>query len=365
MRPIYLLATILATATFAAHVRAASAAETVIERVEASAATFRVVRLADGLEHPWSLAWLPNGEALISLRPGRLLRWRPADESTTEIGNVPSVTDYGQGGLFDVKPAPDFSETGRIALAYAATGDGGTATRISTARLAGDRLTELRILFDAAPRTRSTRHFGGRLRFDSTGALYASFGDRGARDRAQDPDDPAGSIYRFPVNGPGERITMGNRNPQGMAVHPSTGAVWMHEHGPRGGDEVNIVKPGANYGWPIVTYGREYSGSTIADAGTGPGFEPPLHYWVPSIAPSGMAFYVGDAFPAWRGSLFVGALRAQLLARLTVTDDRVTGEERMLEGALGRIREVSVGPDGLVYLLTDAEDGALYRLEPL
>ena len=158
---------------------------------------------------------------------------------------------------------------------------------------------------------------------------------------------------------------MGNRNPQGLAIHPNTGAIWMHEHGPKGGDEVNIVKEGANYGWPIVTYGREYSGFEIANAGTAPGFEAPLHYWVPSIAPSGMAFYQGDAFPGWRNSLLVGALRAELLARLTVTEDSVTSEERMLEGTIGRIRDVSVGPDGLVYLLTDADAGGLYRLEPL
>ena len=343
---------------------AARAAETVIDRVETEAATFRVVRLLDGLDHPWSMSWLPDGGALISLRPGRILRWREG-ESPQRIGNVPSVVNYGQGGLFDVKPAPDFAETGRIVMAYAATRNQGAATRIAEARIAGDRLVQLNILFDAMPTTRSTRHFGGRLRFAADGALYASFGDRGARDRAQDPDDPAGSIHRMRPGESFRRITLGNRNPQGMDIHPETGAVWIHEHGPQGGDEVNIIKEGANYGWPIVTYGEEYGGGRIADAGDGPNFEGPLHYWVPSIAPSGMAFYEGDAFPGWKDSLFVGALRARLLSRLTVTGDSVEAEERMLQGAIGRIREVSVGPDGLVYLLTDAEDGGLYRLEPL
>mgnify|MGYP003886744961 CR=1 FL=1 len=341
------------------------AAEIVVARVESEAAIFRVVRLLADLDHPWSMSWLPEGEALIALRPGELLRWRPGDAEAKRIDGVPSVANYGQGGLFDVKPAPDFADTGRVVLAYAAAGEGGAATRIAEARLAGDRLVGLRILFDGMPRTRAGQHFGGRLRFDADGALYATFGDRGDRDRAQDPDDPAGSVYRIPPGGKPERITMGNRNPQGLAVHPETGALWMHEHGPRGGDEVNIVKPGANYGWPIVTYGREYSGGEIAESGTAPGFEPPLHVWVPSIAPSGMAFYEGDAFPGWRDSLFVGALKDRLLARLTVTGDAVTGEERLLEGRLGRIREVSVGPDGSVYVLTDAEDGSLFRLEPL
>lgn len=344
---------------------AAAAGETVVDRIDSAAASFRVVRLLDNLDHPWSMSWLSPDEALIAARPGRLYRWRKGDDDITAVANLPAVAASGQGGLFDVKPAPDFDRTGRLALAYAAAGAGGAATRVAEARLAGDRLVGLRVLFDATPRSGGSRHFGGRLRFDRSGALYASFGDRGDRERAQNPNDPAGSVYVFRPGQAPKLFTMGHRNPQGMAVHPETGAIWIHEHGPRGGDEVNLLAEGANYGWPRVTYGREYAGGRIADSGTGPGFEAPLHYWVPSIAPSGMDFYAGDAFPGWRASLFVGALRAELLARLTLDGDRVVDEERLLEGAIGRIREVSVGPDGLIYLLTDAEDGGLFRLEPL
>lgn len=356
---------ILAVLLLVAFAAPAAAAETVVARVSSEAADFRVVRLLDDLEHPWSMAWLSNDEALISLRPGRILRWRKGEDRATRIRNVPSVANFGQGGLFDVKPAPDFQSSGRIVLSYAAQNRNGATTRIAEARLSGDQLLGLKVLFEAAPLTPSGRHFGGRLRFDGDGDLYASIGDRADRDRAQDPDDPAGSIYIFRAGERPRLFSMGHRNPQGMAIHPETGEVWTHEHGPRGGDEVNLLVEGANYGWPKVTYGEEYFGGRIAASGTGPGFEAPLHYWVPSIAPSGMAFYRGDAFPGWRDSVFVGALRSRLLVRLTVTDDAVRAEERLLKGALGRIREVSVGPDGLVYLLTDAPDGGLFRLEPL
>lgn len=344
---------------------ASALAETALQRVESEKATFKVVRLLADLEHPWAMAWTPSGEALIATRPGDLYRWRPDGGAPTRISGMPSVAEYGQGGLFDVRPAPDFASTGRVVMSYAAAGDGGAATRVSEARLIDDRIVGLRVLFDARPRGRSSRHYGGRLRFTSDGVLYATFGDRGDRDRAQDMNDPAGSVYAFPPGAKPRMFTSGHRNPQGMAIHPVTGAIWTHEHGPRGGDEVNLLKEGANYGWPIYTYGEEYSGGRIADAGTGPGYAAPLHVWVPSIAPSGMAFYEGDAFPGWRGSLLVGALKSRLLARLTVEGEKITAEERLLQGDIGRIREVSVGPDGLVYLLTDAGDGGVYRLEPL
>ena len=343
----------------------AASAETVVSRVDSQAASFRVVKLLSNLEHPWSMAWLPNGDALIGLRPGALLHWKSGEARARPIAGLPKVADFGQGGLFDVKPAPDFATTGRIVMAYAYAGNGGAATRIASATLAGGRVTGVKVLFEAEPRSGSPVHFGGRLRFSPDGALYATFGDRGARERAQNKADPAGSVYRMAPGGQFELFSSGHRNPQGLDVHPETGALWSHEHGPKGGDEVNLLKQGRNYGWPRVTFGREYSGGEIAASGTGPGFESPLHVWVPSIAPSGMAFYKGGAFPGWRNSLFVGALRAQLLARLTLQGDKVVGEERLLKGAIGRIREVSIGPDGLVYLLTDAGDGRLYRLEPL
>lgn len=336
-----------------------------VARSKSQAAEFKAVRLLSGLDHPWSMAWLTADEALIATRPGRLYRWLKSTGDLKEARGMPEVAEFGQGGLFDVKPAPDFATSGRILLVYAAEGRGGAATRVSEAKLSGTSVSGLRVLFDRMPGSGSGRHFGGRLRFDASGAFYVSFGDRGARDRAQDPGDPAGSVYRFPPDGPPELFSTGHRNPQGMDRHPETGAIWVHEHGPRGGDEVNLLKKGANYGWPIVTYGREYSGGRIADSGTGPGFESPLYYWDPSIAPSGMAFYSGDAFPGWQGDLLVGALRARTLVRLSLDGTKIVSEERLLRGTLGRIREVSVGPDGLVYLLTDADDGGLFRLEPL
>ena len=342
-----------------------AAADIVVERVDSQSASFRVVQLLTNLDHPWSMAWLPNGEALIGLRPGGLLRWRVGDALARSIAGMPNVADYGQGGLFDVKPSPDFARTGQIVMSYAYAGNGGAATQIASATLSIGRVSGVNVLFEATPRSGSAVHFGGRLRFGPDGALYATLGDRGARERAQNTADPAGSVYRIQTGGRPELFSFGHRNPQGLDVHPVTGVLWAHEHGPKGGDEVNLLKSGYNYGWPRVTFGREYSGGEIAASGTGPGFEPPLHVWVPSIAPSGMAFYKGDAFPSWKNSLFVGALRAQLLARLTLNGDKVVAEERLLKGAIGRIREVSVGPDGLVYLLTDADDGVLYRLEPI
>lgn len=340
-------------------------AEGVIVRVESQQATFRVVKLLSGLDRPWSMAWLPGGDALIALRPGVLLRWKPGQASARSIAGVPNVAAFGQGGLFDVKPAPDFATTGRLVMAYAYAGAGGAATRVASARLDKGQLSNIQVLFEAGPRSSRGVHFGGRLRFDGDGALYATFGERGSRERAQDMGDPAGSVYRIAKDGAPALFSYGHRNPQGLDVHPETGDVWAHEHGPKGGDEVNRLIQGRNYGWPRVTFGREYSGGEISKSGTGPGYEAPLHVWVPSIAPSGMAFYRGEAFPGWRNSLFVGALKARLLVRLTLDGNAIVGEERLLQGVIGRIREVSIGPDGLVYLLTDARDGGLYRLEPI
>ena len=342
---------------------ALSGAPALAETFESQQARFKLTKVADGLNRPWSMAWLPDGDALIALRPGGLLRWSPGRGGLQEIEGLPRIAAFGQGGLFDVKPAPDFTDTGRLAMAYSISGNGGAATRVSEAYLKGDRLTGVNRLFEAAPRSNSGIHFGGRLRFDPQGRLFATFGDRGDRERAQDASDPAGSVWQIEPGTP-RPFTIGHRNPQGLAIHPRTGAVWLHEHGPRGGDEVNRLAEGANYGWPRVTFGREYSGEEIASSGTGPGYESPLHYWVPSIAPSGMAFYWGDAFPEWRGDLFVGALRSRLLVRLEIDNGKIVGEERLLEGKIGRIREVSVGPDGRIYLLTDARNGGLYRLDP-
>jgi glucose/arabinose dehydrogenase len=247
------------------------------------------------------------------------------------------------------------------------------------ARLEGHSLVERQVLFRQQPKSRTGRHFGSRLVFDREGFLFITLGDRGERERAQNIGDHAGSVIRLhddgrvPGDNPlvhmsrpkGEIFSYGHRNIQGAALHPQTGVLWIHEHGPQGGDELNIVSAGANYGWPVITYGKEYvTGWDIGEGTHKEGMEQPIHVWTPSIAPSGMAFYTGDKFPGWRGSLFVGALKFQLLVRLELEGDRVVKEERYLEGELGRIRDVRTGPDGYLYLLTDARNGRLIRLEP-
>jgi glucose/arabinose dehydrogenase len=252
-------------------------------------------------------------------------------------------------------------------------------TEVARGKLVGDKLEGVQVIFRQQPKGNTGRHFGSRLVFDRAGFLYITLGDRGEMERAQKPGDHAGSVIRLRDDGqvpsdnpfvgkPGwkpEKYTLGNRNMQGAALHPQTGALWTHEHGPQGGDEVNIIRPGVNYGWPVITYGVEYGiGTKIGEGTTKPGMAQPIHYWVPSIAPSGMAFYTGTRFPRWNGNLFVGALRDQMLVRLRLDGEKVVNEERLLRGVLGRIRDVRDGPDGYLYLLTDATSGVIARLEP-
>lgn len=341
-------------------------------------ATFELVTVVDGLEHPWGMAFLPDRSILITERPGRLRVVRDGVLDPTPIAGVPPVYASGQGGLLDVALDPAFASNQLIYLSYAAAGDGGNSTRVARARLEGGRLEDLEVIFMAEPLVRSSKHFGSRLAFDPQGHLFITVGERGQGERAQDLADHNGSVIRLnpdgsvPADNPfvgtagarPEIFSYGHRNPQGLAIHPDTGIPWLHEHGARGGDEVNIVRPGVNYGWPVITYGIDYSGAPIGEGTHKDGMAQPIHYWVPSIAPSGMAFYQGDAFPEWRGDLFVGALRSQLLARLELDGEQVIAEERLLENAIGRIRDVEVSPDGFLYLLTDESDGALYRLEP-
>jgi glucose/arabinose dehydrogenase len=340
----------------------------------------RVVTVARGLEHPWGLAFLPDGRMLVTERPGRL-RIVAADGSLDPepVPGVPEVAAVGQGGLLDVALDPDYGRTGWIYLSYVALGRGGIGTELVRARLEGNRLRDQEVLFRLEPKSDGGRHFGGRIVFDPEGYLYLTLGDRGDRPRAQDLGDHAGSVIRLNADGSvpddnpfadrpearKEIYTYGNRNVQGATRHPGTGAIWTHEHGPQGGDEVNIIRAGTNYGWPVITYGVNYwIGTQIGEGTHKAGMAQPLYYWVPSIAPSGMAFYTGERFPEWQGDLFVGALKDRLLVRLELQGEEVTHEERMLEGVLGRIRDVRDGPDGLLYLLTDSPDGALVRLEP-
>jgi glucose/arabinose dehydrogenase len=295
------------------------------------------------------------------------------------IEGLPLSIERGQGGLFDVVLHPNYAQNGWIYWAYNAPGPGGWGTAMARGKLKGHRMNEVQVLFSMQPKTRSSQHFGGRIVFDTAGMLYLTLGDRGDKDRAQKLDDHSGSVIRLhddgrvPADNPfakragafPEKWTLGNRNIQGAALHPKTGELWTHEHGPQGGDELNVMRAGLNYGWPVVTYGVNYGlGTRIGEGHSKPGMVQPLHVWVPSIAPSGMAFVSGSQFPQWQGDLLVGALRGQMLVRLVLNGEKVIREERLLQGRAGRIRDVRMGPDGLIYLLSNGADGALLRLEP-
>ena len=351
------------------------------EVVESEEHAFRVVTVATGLDHPWGLAFLPDGRMLVTERPGRLRTVTAGRLDPEPVAGVPRVRASGQGGLLDVALHPEFGENGWVYLSYAAGNRHGAGTEVARGRLRGHRLEEVEVLFRALPKSGGGRHFGSRLRFAPDGHLFITLGDRGDRHRAQDPGDHAGSIIRLrddgavPPDNPfvgvdgtrPELFTLGNRNVQGLAFDLETGLLWSHEHGPRGGDEVNMVRPGVNYGWPVISYGREYmSGNQVGEGTHRDGLAQPALQWTPSIAPSGLTVYDGDRFPGWRGNLFVGALSFRLLARLVLDGERVVHEEHLLEGRYGRIRDVRTGADGLIYLLTDAPApyGALLRLEP-
>jgi glucose/arabinose dehydrogenase len=355
----------------------AGAREIVLDAVRSEEETFRVVSLAEGLQNPWGVVFLPDGRLLISERPGRLNILE--DGRIVPVGGLPQIDVGGQGGLLDVALHPDYRDNGWIYLAYSADSGRSRGTRIARARLQGDRLVDVQELFRMNNGSTAGVHFGSRMVFLPDRTLLFTIGDRGDRDRAQSLMEHAGKTLRINDDGtipadnpfvdtPGalpEIYTYGNRNAQGMAIHPDSGRVWQHEHGPRGGDEVNIIEAGRNYGWPVITYGREYWGGEVSPLTEAPGMEQPVIYWVPSIAPSGMSFYSGGVFNRWQGNMFVGALAGQHLRRLVVDGREIVHQEVLFEGELGRIRDVREGPDGYLYLLTDARNGALLRLEPV
>ncbi|HEY8613453.1 MAG TPA: PQQ-dependent sugar dehydrogenase [Roseomonas sp.] len=352
------------------------------EVVRSERAAFRVRDFATGLERPWGAAFLPDGRLLVTERPGRLRIIGRDGAVSAPLPGVPGVVAQGQGGLLDVALAPDFATTRQVYFCFAASAGGGALTRLASARFSPDmtRLEDVAPLLDATPAQSSGRnHFGCRIVFGGDGKLYLSTGDRYSdKMRAQRLDDLAGKVLRLERDGrPAEGnpfigragarpeiFTYGHRNPQGLAVNPATGSLIEIEFGARGGDEVNRLQAGANYGWPIVSYGTDYDGSPI---GTGrasaPGLEEPLRHWTPAVSPSGGNFYAGDAFPDWRGNLFLAALRPPGLVRLTMDGDRVVGEERLLWNRT-RFRQVLPGPDGLLYILTDEAQGRVLRLEP-
>ncbi|PKQ07275.1 MAG: hypothetical protein CVT73_08900 [Alphaproteobacteria bacterium HGW-Alphaproteobacteria-12] len=344
----------------------------------------RVATLASGLEQPWGLAFLPDGAMLVTERPGRLRLVTPEGKIGQAIPGVPEVDARSQGGLLDVALDPDFAENRLVYLSYSEKGEGGTnGTAVARGRLTqslSPQLRDVEVVFRQQPKVRGTNHFGSRLVFDRAGHLFITLGERQKADfrsQAQDPGSHLGKIVRIWPDGtvPGDNPFAGNktarpeiwsyghRNPQGAALNPETGALWETEHGPRGGDEVNIPKPGGNYGWPVVSYGVNYDGTPVGTgAHSAPGMEEPVHDWVPSIGPSGMAFYTGGAIPEWKGDLFVGGLAIPQLARLELNGDEIVRDEAMLKELGLRIRDVRQGPDGALYLLTGEKDGQILRV---
>ena len=367
---------ILLACTLLLGLTAACTAET---RIDTREHVVRIVPITDGLEHPWCMAFLPGGDMLISERPGRLRVLRDGELLPDAVPGLPEIRAIRQGGLLDLALHPDFESNRLLYFSYAANQRGGVTTHVARGRFEDDALHDVEVLFVAEPASNNGRHFGSRLLFDRDGYLYITVGDRGDMDRAQDLNDHAGTTIRLhddgrvpednPFVGRGdarpEIYTYGNRNAQGMALHPETGRVWQNEHGPRGGDELNLIRAGVNYGWPVITHGIDYSGATIGEGITEKeGMEQPVHHWTPSIAPSGMTFYTGDVFPGWRGNVLVGALAHTHVARLVMDGDRVVDEEPMFREMSQRIRDVRQGPDGYLYLLTDHNNGRLLRLEP-
>ncbi|RAJ16806.1 PQQ-dependent sugar dehydrogenase [Olleya aquimaris] len=315
------------------------------------------------LNNPWGFTFLPDGSMLINEKDGRIIHFK--DNKKTEIANPPDIYLRGQGGLLDIELHPDYKTNGWIYFSYASstgTGDGGN-TAIMRAKLKDYALVDKQVLYKATPNTTRGQHFGSRIVFKD-GYLFFTIGERGNRDEnPQDLTRDGGKVYRLhddgriPEDNPFVNTknaktaiwSYGHRNPQGMKINPFTGDIWTHEHGPRGGDEINIIKKGANYGWPIITYGKNYSGTTITDQTEKEGMEQPLHYWDPSIAPSGMAFISSDTYGDWKGSILVGSLKFQYLDLCTLKDGKVVKEQRLLDG-LGRVRSVEQGPDGYIYV---------------
>jgi glucose/arabinose dehydrogenase len=340
--------------------------------------SIRVVPVVGGLANPWSLAFLPNGDMLVSERPGRLRLVRNGSLQPEPIAGVPGVAAGGQGGLLEVALHPKFAENRFVYLTYSKKGERGNTTALARGRFDGNALSEVQDLFVAEAWSNGGAHFGSKLVFARDGTLFMTVGERNDRKRAQDTTNHAGKVLRLnddgsvPNDNPfvgkagflPEIYSYGHRNMQGLAVHPDTGAIWETEHGPQGGDELNIILPGRNYGWPIATFGREYSGEVITNQPFREDVEPPVTIWVPSLGLSGLAFYTGDRFPAWKGNLFAGGLSGLSVQRIVFTDRGPIGRETLILELRQRVRDLRAGPDGFLYVVTDANPGGILRIEP-
>lgn len=329
--------------------------------------TFETV--ASGITIPWGMTWLPDGSMLVTERSGAIYHIK--DKTKKEISNVPKVVARGQGGLLDIAVHPNYDKNGWIYITYSSEEgeEKGAHTQLVRAKLEGQSLTQIQTLYKATPNTTRGHHFGSRITFDNEGYLYFTIGDRGNHpENPQDITRDGGKVYRLhddgriPADNPfvGQKdakeavFSYGHRNPQGMTKHPVTGKIWTHEHGPRGGDEINIIKKAANYGWPVITYGIDYNGSIISNLTEKEGMEQPLYYWIPSIAPSGMTFVTGDVYPNWKGHLLVGSLVFQYLELVKLDGEKVIGRQK-IGTDIGRLRDVKQGPDGYIYMAVEGK----------
>jgi glucose/arabinose dehydrogenase len=351
------------------------------DRVEfqTSAGPVQVERMASPFAHPWALAFLPDGSMLVTERGGTL--WHlAADGGRTSVAGVPAVKAEGQGGLLDVTAAGDFKSSRLIFLTYSEPDGAKSRTAVASARLSEDgmSLEDLSVIFNQSPSINSDHHYGSRIVEAPEGTLWVTLGERGQSTQAQNIQTHLGKVVRItrddkvPAGNPmagglgrPEIWSFGHRNPQGAALDPATGALWIVDHGAKGGDEINRPEPGKNYGWPVISYGTTYAGTKIGSGTAQEGMEQPIYYWDPSIAPSGMLIYSGKLWPEWRGHIFVGALKFNLISRLTRDADGITGEEQLFEGAFGRVRDLREAPDGAIWFLTDEDQGALYRVSPV
>lgn len=344
---------------------------------EAEKGDFDLVTVAAPLANPWSVAFLPDGRPIVTERPGRL-NIVEKDGSLTPVSGLPKdIYVAGHGGLLDVHLDPDFAKNKTLYLSYTHGFRAASTLRVAKAKLDGDKLTDLEVIYEAGPAAPGIENFGGRIQVRD-GYLFLTVGDRFDLSKPQDLSQAWGKVIRIRSDGnipadnpfvgmPGARKeiwTYGNRNPQGLTFDPETGVLWEIEHGPQGGDELNIIEPGRNYGWPVITYGIGYDNKPIGIGTEAKGMEQPVWYWKPSIATSGLAIYKNGVYPQWNNTVWVGGLASEILDRLKLDGERVGGEQRFLEGEIGRIRDVRVGPDGFIYLTTDLEDGGLYRIEP-